>query len=473
MSAQILTSTPLRPLAERLADLSRRSEEIAIASAFVTAGALADLLDQARAGARLRVLTGTFGHTTRRSTFKQLLDATRASRNQVRVWDSGAHRNLHAKLYLWRLPRGRGVGWVGSANLTDGGLQNDGEVVLEISDRWDSDLLRVLRSAFEQEWQRGEPITAAFVDAYNEAPRTPPDARVVRGRRQRSRTGRQTSPPARSFVTSISRHYAENSAASIRIEGRLGGTAYGWFRLRSPVIDALGVGDEGILVDLPARQAAHIRITDAVRDGLARIVAYEPVRAYEPWVGWTSARRARAMKAAGFRARGAALGTRRLAPNAFAALVRELYRSRVRERTTEQVDQTKQCPARQPLPPDCAPYRADRESTSRKYADPPLISTRVEVAPGHFWRPVAYSDLVKRFSNGTYRGNYVLAFVPGGTEAEVRQRGNRLNRGKGQARWAVRYLYNALGCWGYPITLIDGRYRLWAADDNGRLVVRV
>ena len=120
VSVRILTSTPLRPLAERLADLSRRSEEIA--SAFITAGALADLLDQARAEARLRVLTGTFGHTTRRSTFKQLLDATRTSRNQVRVWNSGAHRNLHAKLYLWRLPRGRGVGWVGSANLTGAAL---------------------------------------------------------------------------------------------------------------------------------------------------------------------------------------------------------------------------------------------------------------------------------------------------------------------------------------------------------------
>lgn len=299
-----------------------------MATAFVTSAAAAHLLASVRSDMRVRILTGTFGNTTRRSTFKQLLDASRRSaRVETRIWSSGTHSNLHVKLYLWRLPRGAGVAWIGSTNLTDGGLQNDGELVLEVADRWNAPLLRTLRVGFEREWRRGEPITPAFVESYREALRPAPDARVMRPHRRAVAPRR--SRRSRYFVTSVDHYYAEGGPAANRIERRLGGRARYYFRLgASRVGQRLREGHEGFLVDLLAREVALIRVSDAVRDGKGTAVAYEPVLSRDTWVRWTPALRRHALAAAGLRARGLALGTRWLTPSAFSAIARVLYPQR-------------------------------------------------------------------------------------------------------------------------------------------------
>lgn len=142
---------------------------------------------------------------------------------------------------------------------------------------------------------------------------------------------------------------------------------------------------------------------------------------------------------------------------------------RAEEKATESTG-TVTCTPRQPLPPGCAAYVNVRESRSTKHANPPLTEITVEVGRGHHWRAIALDELVRRFGQSGYRGKYVLAFVPGGTESEVRQRGIELNKGTGTSTWGVRYMYNALGCWGYPITYVGGRYRLWAVSGDGILV---
>jgi hypothetical protein len=130
---------------------------------------------------------------------------------------------------------------------------------------------------------------------------------------------------------------------------------------------------------------------------------------------------------------------------------------------------TNTCPPRQRLPTGCVPYLANRESSSLKHANPRLHTRKIEVADQELF-PIEYDELDRRFANSGYRRGYVLAFVPGGSEDEVRDRGVRVNRGRGTPTWGVRYMYNALGCWGYPITLIHGVFRLWTVDSNGRLM---
>jgi HKD family nuclease len=170
-------------------DLTAQALEFWVATAFVTTNVVNDIIAGGlQSGTRIKFLTGTFGRATRRATFKRLLAlAAGTSPLQTRVWRRDGHQNFHAKLYLWRLQQGEGVAWIGSANLTDGGLRNTGEILFEIRDRWDSRVFRTISEAFEQEWQRGVPLSSDFVKGYREAPRTsfPPDVRAISRRKQR------------------------------------------------------------------------------------------------------------------------------------------------------------------------------------------------------------------------------------------------------------------------------------------------
>lgn len=112
----------------------------------------------------------------------------------------------------------------------------------------------------------------------------------------------------------------------------------------------------------------------------------------------------------------------------------------------------------------------NRETGGRQNSDPPLADVWVTVAPGVLWQPITFQYLdVWDNERPSLRANYIRSFCSGGTAEELRRTALRLNRGNG-AEWDVRYVYNLLGCRGYPVTLIDGDYRLWAVNPRGTLV---
>src|SRR5438094_5337047 len=229
LRASAVTSTPLKPLANRMRAITRRAEEFWAASAFVSRSVVEDIIGTAKANnVKVRLLTGTYGNQTRRDTFKRLLKMAQTQKGtDVRVWSCGRHRDFHGKLYLWRKPDGQGVAWVGSANFTDGGLQEQGEILLDLRAPWDGPLLRVARQAFQDEWDRGDVISQEFVSTYREAKRVAPDL-TSRRRRLRRRTARVIA--GRRFVVVTIQHRFSDESRVVQRAGELLGTASDWYR---------------------------------------------------------------------------------------------------------------------------------------------------------------------------------------------------------------------------------------------------
>ena len=321
MKVQVLKSRPLTPISGRLRELARNSREIWIASAFVSKQA-AEVLSHAAStsGAHIRLLTGTFGNSTRRSTFAWLY--RNRAKIDTNIWACGIHRDFHAKLYLWRLKDGRASAWIGSANLTDGGMQKEGELLLEISDRWDSSRFKLLRTSFEDEWKRGEPLDPDFLRTYKESKRLPPDGYVrTSGRPSRI-------PPARRvFTTYAGSRYADDSPTARRIDDLLGGTASWWHRMTKAGLKGIAVGQQCVYVDVVDNQAAIVTVTDVAKDNGALVFAFEPVFSRNAWVKWDKAIKAR-LATEGVRLRGKSLGSRWLNGQEALAVYRVLYGSR-------------------------------------------------------------------------------------------------------------------------------------------------
>lgn len=308
-----------------------RSRDFWIATAFVGSDAVEDIIGAAlESGSKVRLLTGTFGNNTRTSTFRRLL-ALQKRGLETRIWDSGWHRRLHAKLYFWRLPGGTEVGWIGSANFTAGGLQEDGELILEVHGRAGSDMLAQLGRAFLREWRRGAPLDARFVSEYKEAPRPAPDIRIAPLRRHRTeRVRRRTARPGRpNFIAHVDHYFSERKEKEL--VALLSGTARSadFFVTPTKSLRSARVGDRGLFIDLIAREAAPVEILDTARAGRRRIVvAYQPLFARRGRIDWNVSAARRAGQAIGAVAQGRSLRDRRLSSSQFAALIGALYPGR-------------------------------------------------------------------------------------------------------------------------------------------------
>ena len=277
---RMLNSTPLRPLAERMSELADACTALDVATAFVTRDAVDHAIaPAAERGARVRFLTGTFGNTTRLMTFRHLASMAEQDTVAVRVWNCGSHGNLHTKLYVWTLEGGRRVAWIGSANLTDGGLQNDGELVAEVELAPRSSSLAEVQRAFEREWSRGMPIDDAFLRAYREAPRTHSLTDVFR----RKRRGKRARPSAgqRFFAVLASQHHEDGSPKAERI-GRLLGAAGGWYDGGQRFLSDVRTGDWCLHVDTVDDDIGIVAVTDVEADGRRHVFAFEPI-VDDPW----------------------------------------------------------------------------------------------------------------------------------------------------------------------------------------------
>jgi HKD family nuclease len=159
-----------------------------IASAFVDGGSVGLLSAARRDRCSVRFLTGTYGRATRLRTFRALARLSKGNAVSVRIWNCGAHGQLHAKLYIWRRGR-RAVAWIGSSNFTETGMREQGELVAELRGAWNAPEIRSLRAAFEREWSQptNAPLDEKFLRRYHEAPRIPPELSGTTRRRPGTR----------------------------------------------------------------------------------------------------------------------------------------------------------------------------------------------------------------------------------------------------------------------------------------------
>ena len=220
---------------------------------------------------------------------------------------------------------GGSVGWIGSANLTNGGVQNEGELVLEIRGAGSTGTIRQLREAFESEWLRGRPLDAKFIKSYRESPRPAPDVAAVR-----PRLGRIAAPrkwrAALFFTAHVRHHMVESGAAVRRVRSVLGGTADAFFLHRSARLGPMRVGDMGVLFDRVDRTAELIHAVEIQKYGGLTAVAYQPAMPRTAEVRWTDAKARKARLAIGAPPGG--LGYRILPSSAFAGLLDILYPGR-------------------------------------------------------------------------------------------------------------------------------------------------
>lgn len=329
MKAKALVSTPLNPLAKAMRALSARCEEFIVASAFVSDDAVSDLVEVAIANkASVSVLTGTYSNSTRKRTFKRLFGLHDSGKISARIWSCGAHQNFHAKLYVWRLKQGRAVAWIGSANFTEGGLQNEGELMLQLGGRWGDDPIVALRDSFAAEWNRGVPISKAFLDSYAEAKRTAPGhglSRLKLKRRTFKRPVEGRGP--RYFTANAATNVAEGTKTYELVE-RLLGSADAWLHYWAKGLGKIRRGDLCIFFDLPDNDVALVEVTDFARAGKACMFSYVPVLTRSPWVPWTATLRKRITRATGLKGRGRSLGYRWLSKERAHAILKEIYPTR-------------------------------------------------------------------------------------------------------------------------------------------------
>jgi HKD family nuclease len=271
MRAVVRTSSPLNALAERARDFSSHCEELWVATAFVSDSAVHDVIETALdAASKVRFITGTFGRVTRKRTFQYLHQIAGSASLRCRIWDG----DFHAKLFIWRTGS-RAVAWIGSANLTDRGLQEEGELMLEVSERWDSPVIRSLRRAYQVEWARASTLDQEFLRGYREAPRP---AGFLQGKSHapKSRPLKRRTRARRVMLSlAITRHYPENSSTLKRIAAQLGGTAENWYRSSSPRIRELRRGHYCLFVDEIDNDVTVGVVTDTAKDGRGRVIAYE------------------------------------------------------------------------------------------------------------------------------------------------------------------------------------------------------
>lgn len=261
-------NTPLSPLAKRARELSKQSDALWVATAFASDAAVSDVVGSAAVrGATVRFLTGTFGRVTRLRTFKRLSRLGQTNDVQTRIWDG----DFHVKLLLWRRGR-RGIAWVGSANLTDRGLQNEGELMIELTGSWSDARFRALRRGFEEEWHEAQPLDEAFLRRYREAPRV---GHLLRSAGVRAPRGRMAARGRAMLVVTVGHHYSDGSPTVERVDECLGGTADAWYRSPDSDLRLVQRGSYCMLVDVVAATVSVVVATDCVRDQKAWVFSYE------------------------------------------------------------------------------------------------------------------------------------------------------------------------------------------------------
>lgn len=273
MSTHVITNRSGTTLGHRVEELCADATEILIASAFVTSDVVAaSLLPAVKRGARVRLLTGTYGHFNRKALFALLLKHAAIGKLDVRVWQGDGSHELHAKLFAWRVRRG-GEAWIGSANFTNGGFNNEGEITLAERGAWTSPGIARLRAAFESAWRDGTPLDARFVREYREAPRAPPDGRLRAPRAPLGRRARERRD--RMLVAYCDSEYDDDSPVVKRIDSVVfPRNTLPWYRSGDALLARARKGDLVLFVERTTRSVCVAELHAVRPDGRSTVATY-------------------------------------------------------------------------------------------------------------------------------------------------------------------------------------------------------
>jgi HKD family nuclease len=269
--SEVLTNDPLFPLIKRAEQLSQRAGEIWIASGFVSESLVASFVPLlATKKTKLRLLTGTYSNFNRKKLFTRLLSLAEQGLLEARVWHGDGSSQFHAKLFIWRRPAGKEV-WIGSANFTNGGLNNEGEIVLALRGAPNDEQIRQLERAFERSWSHGVPIDANFVASYRQAEFAPSDARIRRRRSVGAAHPRGTAPQV--LVRTVGGSCRQDTVREI--EFRLGpSNELAWGLSRSAAARSLRPNDLVCCFNPDEEQLDTYRVHSTVPYGRGTVILY-------------------------------------------------------------------------------------------------------------------------------------------------------------------------------------------------------
>jgi superfamily II DNA or RNA helicase/HKD family nuclease len=162
------------PLLAHLVSHLADAVQVDINAAFVMTRGVAlieeHLRDVLQRGGRLRLLTGDYLGVTEPDALLQILDLRNPSRPdalEARVFESGGV-SYHPKAYIVRSADGRGVGFIGSSNLSQSALVEGLEWNYRIVTDRDREGFHELTAAFERLFHhpRTRPLTQEWIDSY-------------------------------------------------------------------------------------------------------------------------------------------------------------------------------------------------------------------------------------------------------------------------------------------------------------------
>ncbi len=162
---QVMNASPTRRLSSELQDALGWAQTADFAVSFVRMTGLQLLLPKMKSfagrGGNLRVLTSTYLDVTEPQALRSLLVLDRVDTRLITPTDAG----FHSKAYLFAASGDQQRAWVGSSNLTKGGLSTNLEWNLSARD---SATCREATALFESLWTStaSRPLTRQDIDAY-------------------------------------------------------------------------------------------------------------------------------------------------------------------------------------------------------------------------------------------------------------------------------------------------------------------
>lgn len=162
---QVMNASPSRRLSTELQEALGWAERAAFAVSFVRMTGLQLLLPKMKSfagrGGNLRVLTSTYMDVTEPQALRSLMVLDRVDTKLINPTDAG----FHSKAYLFAASGGQQRAWVGSSNLTKGGISTNLEWNLSARD---SATCREATELFESLWTStvSSPLTTRAIDDY-------------------------------------------------------------------------------------------------------------------------------------------------------------------------------------------------------------------------------------------------------------------------------------------------------------------
>lgn len=162
---QVMNASPSRRLSTELQEALGWAETAAFAVSFVRMTGLQLLLPKMKSfagrGGSLRVLTSTYMDVTEPQALRSLLVLDKVDTKLINPPDAG----FHSKAYLFAAAGAQQRAWVGSSNLTKGGISTNLEWNLSARD---SATCREATELFESLWAStvSSPLTSRAIDDY-------------------------------------------------------------------------------------------------------------------------------------------------------------------------------------------------------------------------------------------------------------------------------------------------------------------